>query len=105
MVAHAAARRTLASVSRAGQAAMPVLVSWELLDRPCRKGPPGRAIVAAKFSPSGSDTEMKTIGIVRVSAISALTGSVLLARSTSGFNATNSLASAGKAIGSPAAKR
>jgi hypothetical protein len=40
MVAHAAARGTLASLSRAGQAAMPVLVSWELLDRPCRKGCP-----------------------------------------------------------------
>jgi len=47
--------------------------------------PPGRARLAAKFSPTGSDRETKTIGIVRVSARRALTERVLLARSTSGF--------------------
>src|SRR5215204_7227071 len=65
----------------------------------------GPARLAANFSPTGSDTETKAIGIARVSASRALTAVVLLARSTSGFKATSSLPEAARRSLSPAAKR
>ena len=67
--------------------------------------PPGRARLAANFSPTGSDTDTNTIGIVRVSARKALTALGLLARSTSGFRPTSSLPEAARRSLSPAAKR
>src|SRR5258707_5103871 len=54
--------------------------------------PPGRARVATRPAPTGSDTYTKTIGIVRIFACNALTAGVVLAKMTSGLSATISWA-------------
>jgi|1185.fasta_scaffold76027_1 hypothetical protein len=67
--------------------------------------PPGRARLAANFSPTGSEAEMNTIGTVRVSTRRARTAGVLLARMTSGLRLTSSRAAAAVASTSPLPKR
>ena len=52
--------------------------------------PPGRAMLATKWLPTGSDTPMNTIGIVYVACSRAAVAGVELPTSTSGFKATSS---------------
>jgi hypothetical protein len=54
--------------------------------------PPGRAKLATKPLPIGSETFTKTIGIVRVSSASAVTATVVSAVIKSGFCSTTSFA-------------
>ena len=56
--------------------------------------PPGRAILAMKPEPIGSETLTNTIGIARLSRCKAAAIGVECARIASGFSATNSFASA-----------
>jgi hypothetical protein len=61
--------------------------------------PPGRAMLAAKPLPTGSDTPTNTIGMVPVSRSSAAVAGVELPTSTSGCKAINSLAKTCALIG------
>jgi hypothetical protein len=54
--------------------------------------PPGRAKLATKPSPTGSETATNTIGILKVACRSAAKTGVLLATSKSRFRLTNSVA-------------
>ena len=63
------------------------------ISRPVRL-PPGRARLAMKPEPIGSETLTNTIGIARLSRCSAAATGVVCARITSGCSATSSFASA-----------
>jgi len=67
--------------------------------------PPGRAMLATKWLPTGSDTPTNTIGMVRVSCSSAAVAGVELPTSTSGCKATSSLANTCAWSGLAGAKR
>jgi hypothetical protein len=56
--------------------------------------PPGRARLATKPEPTGSETKRNTIGSARLSRCSAVATGVVCAMITSGCRATSSLASA-----------
>ena len=67
--------------------------------------PPGRAMLATKPLPIGSDTPTNTVGIVRVSRRSAAVAGVELPTRRSGLDATSSLAKRCAWSGSAGAKR
>jgi hypothetical protein len=63
--------------------------------------PPGRAMLATNPLPIGSETDTKTMGIVRVACISAVTTGVLWPTMQSGLSSTRSFAKVSMRAESP----